>query len=111
MLPPVCSSSCSAAQPSRAVAGRTGGHRVVAAFANDDGEKPSGTSQIWRTFAVFSGASLQVAANIIVFGYLGYRMGLHWRLPWLTVVGVFVGFTVGATGLGFIIKRLLGERP
>lgn len=66
---------------------------------------------MWRTFAVFSGASLQVAVSIIVFGYLGYRMGLRWHIPWLTALGVFAGFVIGATGLGFIIKRLLGERP
>ncbi len=66
---------------------------------------------MWKTFAVFSGASLQVAVNIIVFAYLGYRLGLRWHIPWLVAVGVFAGFAIGATGLAFIIKRLLGERP
>ncbi len=88
---------------------------MVAAFTNDDGPdedtKSPETYRVWKTFAVFSGASLQVAINMIVFGYLGYRMGLRWHLPWLTAVGVLVGLAVGATGLGFIIKRLLGERP
>jgi hypothetical protein len=66
---------------------------------------------MWKTFAVCSGASLQLAVSVVVFGFLGYRLGLKTHHVWFTVGGVIVGVIVGASGLAFLAKQILGDKP
>lgn len=87
---------------------------VVCAFANEqrpESEKPQKEANPWKTFAVFSGATLQLAVSVVVFGYLGARLGAETHHVWLTIVGVIVGVVVGASGLAFLAKQILGDRP
>lgn len=88
-------------QPDLSGDGRSGSH---------DG-KPSGSYSMWKTFAFFSGALLQLVACMVVFAYMGRLLGARWERPWLTAVGVLVGLLVGISNLTFLIKRILGEKP
>lgn len=73
-------------------------------------KSPTGQNP-WKTFAVFSGATLQLAVSVCVFGFLGYHFGEQTHHVWLTVLGVIVGVVVGGTGLAFLAKQILGDRP
>ena len=76
-----------------------------------NGKRPKTEPSLWKTFAVYSGATLQLAVSIVVFGYLGYRLAVHTHHAWLTVVGVIFGVIVGASGLAFLAKQILGDKP
>jgi hypothetical protein len=74
-------------------------------------KKPGKDSyQVWKTFAFFSGAGLQLGVSIVVFAYLGRLAGVHWHKPWLVAVGALVGIVVGASGLAVLVKQILGDR-
>lgn len=73
--------------------------------------KPSGSYSLWKTFAFFSGALLQLVACMVVFAYTGHLLGVRWEKPWLTAAGVLVGLLVGVSNLTFLIKRILGDKP
>ncbi|MDP9727765.1 hypothetical protein ACOJUR_00340 [Alicyclobacillus tolerans] len=64
---------------------------------------------MWKTFAVYSGATMQLAVSVIVFGYLGHRLAVEIHQMWLTFGGVLLGVAVGVSGLAFLIKKLLGD--
>ncbi|MCL6627266.1 MAG: AtpZ/AtpI family protein [Alicyclobacillus shizuokensis] len=81
---------------------------MVTAVADNDGKQRQASP--WKTFAFFSGASLQLAVCIVVFGYLGQRLAVHWHHAWVTAVGVFFGVFVGASGLAFLAKQVLGDK-
>jgi hypothetical protein len=66
---------------------------------------------MWKTFAVYSGATLQLAVSVIVFGYLGHRLAVQTHHEWMIALGVVLGVVVGASGLAFLIKNILGDRP
>lgn len=66
---------------------------------------------MWKTFAVYSGAMFQFAACMIVFGYIGHRVSLRIHQLWPTIVGVAFGVIVGASGLAFLVKQILGDKP
>lgn len=65
----------------------------------------------WKTFAVYSGATLQLAVSICVFGFLGYHFAQQTQHAWLTILGVIVGVVVGGSGLAFLAKQILGDKP
>lgn len=65
----------------------------------------------WKTFAVYSGAMLQLGGCIVGFGYLGHLLGSRSHHIWLTILGVIVGVVVGASGLAYLAKQILGDRP
>lgn len=65
---------------------------------------------MWKIFAIYSGALFQFAACMVVFGYLGHRMSLHIQRLWPTVAGVIFGVIVGASGLAFLAKQILGDK-
>jgi hypothetical protein len=75
-----------------------------------DNNRENAERSMWKTFAVYSGASFQLAACIVVFGYLGYRLGSKTHHEWVTVCGVVVGVIVGASGLAFLAKQILGDK-
>jgi hypothetical protein len=68
-----------------------------------------GSHSVWKTFAVFSGAGLQLGVSIVVFAYLGRLAGLHYHKPWLIAVGTLVGIVVGVSGLAVLVKQMLGD--
>lgn len=72
-----------------------------------DGSSPSP----WKLFAVFSGASFQVLANILAFAYLGNWLDVRWHMKWLLPFGALLGLFVGLYGLAYLIKKVLGEKP
>ncbi|WP_232302199.1 hypothetical protein [Alicyclobacillus hesperidum] len=87
---------------------------VVCAFADEQRQKARGARQepsVWKTFAVFSGAILQLGGSIVGFGILGHYIGAQTHHVWLTILGVIVGVVVGASGLAFLAKQILGDRP
>lgn len=59
---------------------------------------------------MYSGATFQLATSIVVFGFLGHLLARKWNMPWLTAGGVVLGVVVGATGLAFLAKQILGEK-
>lgn len=71
---------------------------------------PSGPN-MWKTFAVYSGAMLQFAVCMAVFGYLGHRLSVHMHRLWPTIAGVAFGVIVGVSGLAFLAKQILGDKP
>jgi hypothetical protein len=83
---------------------------VVKAVADNDGKQRQKQASPWKTFAFFSGATLQLAVCVVVFGYLGQRLAVHWHHPWITAVGVLFGVLVGASGLTFLAKQVLGDK-
>lgn len=66
---------------------------------------------MWKTFAVYSGAMFQLAICMAVFGYLGHRISLRIQHIWPTIAGVIFGIVVGGTGLAFLAKQILGDKP
>ncbi|QSO51067.1 hypothetical protein JZ785_19720 [Alicyclobacillus curvatus] len=76
-----------------------------------DKRRPQPEASMWKTFAVYSGAMFQFAACMIVFGYLGHRVSLRIHQLWPTIVGVAFGVIVGASGLAFLAKKILGDKP
>jgi purine-cytosine permease-like protein len=87
---------------------------VVCTFENEQqpkSKKPSTSQNPWKTFAVFSGATLQLAVSVVVFGYLGVHFGQQTHHAWLSVVGVILGVVVGGSGLAFLAKQILGDKP
>ncbi|GMA57546.1 hypothetical protein C7445_103145 [Alicyclobacillus sacchari] len=91
---------------------------VVCAFADEQRPKTRDERQeqrqepsVWKTFAVFSGAILQLGGSIVGFGILGHYIGAQTHHVWLTILGVMVGVVVGASGLAFLAKQILGDRP
>jgi len=80
---------------------------VVGKFTNNNNRDRQ--TNMWKTFAVYSGATFQLATSIVVFGFFGHFFAQKWNMPWLTVAGVVLGVLVGATGLAFLAKRILGE--
>jgi hypothetical protein len=81
---------------------------VVGAFENNK-KQPGRDVNMWKTFAVYSGATLQFGTLIVVFGYLGNLSARKWNIPWLMPLGVIVGVVAGGTGLAFLAKQLLGD--
>ncbi|GGJ10927.1 hypothetical protein GCM10010885_20190 [Alicyclobacillus cellulosilyticus] len=77
----------------------------------DRQSKPLQKLSPWKTFAVFSGATLQLGACTVVFGYLGHLLALRWHAVWLTAAGTLAGVVVGASGLAFLVKQWLGDKP
>lgn len=65
----------------------------------------------WKTFAVYSGATLQLAVCIVVFTLLGVHFAHQLHHVWLTVVGAIVGVVVGGSGLAVLAKQILGDKP
>jgi len=76
-------------------------------FANNQQRRDA---SMWKTFAVYSGATLQLGASIVVFGYFGHILAQNWHRPWLTAIGVVLGVVVGATGLAWLAKQILGDK-
>jgi uncharacterized membrane-anchored protein len=83
--------------------------RVVYEVADND--RPPSSTNMWKTFAVYSGAMFQFAACMIVFGYVGHRVSVRIHQLWPTIVGVAFGVFVGVSGLVFLAKRILGDKP
>lgn len=81
---------------------------VVSTFAKDKRDQTD--SNLWKTFAVYSGATLQLAVSIVVFTYLGHRLANQTHHSWITIVGAVVGVIVGASGLAFLAKKILGDQ-
>lgn len=75
------------------------------------GGDPQPNPSMWKTFAVYSGAMFQFAVCMAVFGYLGHRVSLRVHHIYPTVAGVIIGVIVGASGLAFLAKQILGDRP
>lgn len=65
---------------------------------------------MWKTFALFSGAILQLAVAMVVFGFLGHLLAQKWHQVWLNIIGVLVGVVVGSAGFGILAKQLLGGK-
>jgi uncharacterized membrane-anchored protein len=80
---------------------------VVSKVADNRG--PQSNPKMWKTFAVYSGAMFQLAVCMVVFGYLGHRISTQIHHLWPTIVGVLFGILVGATGLAFLAKQILGD--
>lgn len=83
---------------------------MVDGFANK-GNKPRNEMAPWRMFALFSGATLQLPTCIVVFGFFGHVFAVRWHHPFISVIGVLVGTIVGASGLAFLAKQFLGDKP
>ncbi|MCL6548505.1 MAG: hypothetical protein K6T30_06315 [Alicyclobacillus sp.] len=83
---------------------------MVKAIADKENE-PRSEFRPWKTFALFSGATLQLATCIVVFGYLGHLAALRMHHSWITAAGVAVGVVVGSSGLAFLAKQVLGDKP
>lgn len=83
---------------------------MVQTIADKDKE-PRSEFRPWKTFALFSGATLQLATCIVVFGYLGHLLALRWHHAWVTAAGVAAGVVVGSSGLAFLAKQVLGDKP
>ncbi len=66
---------------------------------------------MWKAFALYSGAVFQLASCIVVFSFLGYRLAVHTHHNWITIAGVIFGVVVGASGLVFLAKQILGDKP
>lgn len=86
------------------------------ATVGTDSDKPrkdrppgNGAYPVWKTFALFSGAGLQLGVNIVVFAYLGRLAGLHYHKSWLVAVGALVGIITGASGLVIMLRRMMGD--
>lgn len=75
-----------------------------------DNNRSNKEKSMWKTFAVYSGVSFQLAACIVVFGYLGYRLSSRTHHEWWTVCGVIVGVIVGVSGLAYLVKQILGDK-
>lgn len=87
---------------------------MVSAFSNEQqpkSDKSQSNQKMWKTFAIYSGATLQLAVSVVVFGFLGYHFGQQTHHVWLTIIGVIVGVIVGGSGLAFLAKQLLGDKP
>ncbi|WP_245630260.1 hypothetical protein [Alicyclobacillus acidiphilus] len=76
-----------------------------------DAPKEKSQPSQWKTFAVFSGAMLQLGGCIVGFGFLGHILAVQSHHVWLTILGVIVGVVVGASGLVYLAKQILGDRP
>lgn len=64
---------------------------------------------IWLLYALYSGATLQIAVNIAVFGYLGSIAARHFHQVWWILVGVAFGVFIGGSTFVILVKRLVGE--
>ncbi len=64
---------------------------------------------VWLLYAIFSGATLQLAVNMVVFGYLGSLVAHHYHQVWWTLLGVGFGLFSGGSTFYILIKRLVGE--
>ncbi|WAH36869.1 hypothetical protein [Alicyclobacillus dauci] len=89
---------------------------MVSKFADEqqpttEKSKSPSSQNPWKTFAVFSGATMQLAVSVVVFGFLGYHFAAKTHHVWLTILGVIVGVVVGASGLAFLAKQILGDKP
>lgn len=89
---------------------------MVAKFADkgdqpSKGDKPSSEKTPWQMLALFSGATLQLPTCIVVFGYFGHVFAVRWHHAAWSVIGVVVGTLVGASGLAFLAKQFLGDKP
>ncbi|MCF8567152.1 AtpZ/AtpI family protein [Alicyclobacillus tolerans] len=85
-------------------------HVWVVDTIEDRGKKPNGQFNAWKTFAFFSGATFQLAASVVVFGYLGNLLAHRWHHAWVTAVGVVLGVFVGGSGLAFLAKQIMGDK-
>ena len=65
---------------------------------------------VWLQYAVFSGATLQIAVNMVVFGYFGSLLAHHWHQFGWTLLGVGFGLFLGGSTFIILIKRLVGEK-
>lgn len=86
---------------------------MVCAFADEDrNEARSARKQPsdWALFAVYSGATLQLAGCIVGLGFVGHVVSLHVHRLWPTVAGVVLGVIAGVSGLTFLVKQVLGDR-
>lgn len=54
---------------------------------------------------------LQLGGCIVGFGFLGHILAVQSHHVWLTILGVIVGVVVGASGLVYLAKQILGDRP
>lgn len=86
--------------------------RVVEAVADKQGNerKPNAQESPWKTLAFFSGATMQLGICVVVFGYFGRILALRWHHTWIMVIGVFFGVLVGASGLAYLAKQILGDK-
>lgn len=66
---------------------------------------------MWKTFAVYSGAMFQFGACMVIFGYLGHRLSSRIHHTWPTIAGVVFGVIVGSSGIAFLAKQILGDKP
>ncbi|MCL6489487.1 MAG: hypothetical protein K6T76_11225 [Alicyclobacillus mali] len=86
---------------------------MVCAFADEDrneARSARGKPSDWTLFAVYSGATLQLAGCIVGLGFLGHVVSLHVHRLWPTVAGVVLGVIAGVSGLTFLVKQVLGDR-
>jgi hypothetical protein len=74
-----------------------------------DKKSPQLGPNMWKIFAVYSGAVFQFAASMVVFGYLGHRVSVRIHHIWPTIAGVAFGVVVGASGLAYLAKQILGD--
>ncbi|GMA63546.1 hypothetical protein GCM10025859_39860 [Alicyclobacillus fastidiosus] len=88
---------------------------MVCAFAKEQRPKSENSrlknQNPWKTFAVYSGATLQLAVCIVVFTFLGYHFAEQLHHVWLTVIGTILGVVVGGSGLAILAKQILGDKP
>jgi hypothetical protein len=82
---------------------------VVEKFENNE-RKPTVQPSMWKTFAFYSGATLQLVVSMLVFGFFGRQLSKMWHSIWPTVIGVAVGVVVGTSGLVLLAKRILGGK-
>ncbi len=64
---------------------------------------------VWLLYAIFSGATLQLAVNMVVFGYLGSLLAHHFHQVGWTLIGVGFGLFTGGSTMYILMKRVLGE--
>lgn len=85
---------------------------VVEAVArkDDDKRKPRMQDSPWKTLAFFSGATMQLGVCVVVFGFLGQMLAHRWHHTYIMIIGVFFGVLVGATGLAYLAKQILGDK-
>lgn len=83
---------------------------MAVANQHDNEHKPKQQDSPWKTLAFFSGATMQLGVCVVVFGYLGRIFALRWHHTWVTAVGVFLGVLVGASGLAYLAKQILGDK-